>query len=664
MTAFGDALTLPVDDTVGRRAALSFAGEENERDAEKGFWAGAVHALHDRAALEPLAPTEKTTPIRTPTIPERFARGNLAEKALTATAEPLYFDTGPFNIKVKTAGEAMGAKTSGDLQPISHSLTTDQGSAHVVSKLLDSAERDLGPFIRGKPADEQVEILTTYLREGSDHFWELRGLTRQDVETWRQHLDTFRSRSGERPHVDAEGAINRDHLKQVKAIEAATRTSHPGVASSEPAILYLGLNEGAADEAAHLEQASAEHGGVSAITAPVTPQTSARPSRRSEKQFLAQLGIPPDRQSTILARLKGTLARQDAITHPLIERLWQAEQGITPFDRLVISGHSDGSVIWGKWQDGSILEDDLAQLLEAFPHACARVHHVMVAACNNGWKANVAYYRKVFPNLKSYWSYTMLSPSTESGSLAHLALWEHATTGANASPRREIIEGPLAGSAGLPWPMRIREAYDYVRSQFTDAPDFGVAHANNVAIWTADHGYQSNGEQQPGHDAIANSDGYRSVAYSNPRWHAAFDAAWKGTVPLTPSNPELLAYTEALQREIGNDEHLSDWERVDLQQRQVLLLFLRHWASVVEKFGLKYGPQVKDGIARANELDHGARKMPDWDRLSRVEALALSHEMTAARSALPGDERVRVAAELLRALEELDRSKIEESWAA
>ena len=660
LTAFGSALTLPASDLVGRLAALNYAGEENTAHVEKGVVERAIHARHDSFAGAHLSPAAAARPIPAPSIPERFVRGNLLEKTIAQT-EPLYFDTGPYNIKAKTAMETEGATTRGELQHLVQGLLTDQGSAQVVSQLVSSAQGDLCPFIGGRPVQEQVQIVTAYLREGAAHFWELRGLTRAMVEKWRGDPAGFRLPSGEAPHVEVRRPINAQHMKQVEEVERATR-SHRAAPPAE--LLYLGLGEpdNAKSEAGALRQAT--HGAVETVMAPVASDAGAAPTPQSEKQFLTKLGIPAALQQRVLATMsQGTLARQDGMTHALIEKLWHAEQGQAAFDRVVVSAHSDGAMLWGVWDNGSILEDDLAQLIGLFPGACSQVHHVMVSACNNGWKANVAYYRKLFPNLRSYWSYLMRAPASETGSLAHLRTWERSTAPGATGPSRDLLKGPLAGSAGLPVAMRVREAYDYVRSQFTDAPAWGVVHADNVAIWTVDHGYQSGDSEQGGHDAIANVDGYRSASYGNPRWHAAYDAAFAGTIPSPGSDRELLAYTEAMEREMGNDASLTTMQREDLRVRQAKLLLLRNWSSVAAHFGTAYGSHVLVGIAKANELDHGARAVPAWTHLSRGQALALARDLDAVQAAHPSDPELRRAAVFARGLADVDLTIIEESWA-
>jgi hypothetical protein len=218
-------------------AAMNFVGEENSDDHDKNFVMKAVHALYDFGASTGLSMMDPGNvgnpghnPIPNPVFPERWQTGNILEKALS-NLDPLMHDVGPGNIKPKTAGEMMGASTTTGLAMIMKALTTEEGTAGVVSRLVLNAQNDLNPFISAKTTEEQVQILTDYLREGSAHYWEEQAnknhMTLEQVNEWRQNPGSYRKPDGSKPKsFETNKPINKNHMRQIQEAEQKTRPAN------------------------------------------------------------------------------------------------------------------------------------------------------------------------------------------------------------------------------------------------------------------------------------------------------------------------------------------------------------------------------------------------------------------------------------------------------
>ena len=204
---------------------------------------------------------------------------------------------------------------------------------------------------------------------------------------------------------------------------------------------FLGLNEGADKELAKLRKTTREEV-LSSLNDPVAE---------------AKLKNDPAVLDFVFDDLKisvGDFARWDKASDVLLnadvnlrEQLadimrWfnKAENGEIILDRLVLSGHSNGVELWGESvegresQPGSMLLDrDLRNIAAVFPKATAQVEDVMFSAC---FSINaVELVIKVFPNLKTAWSYTTFSPSAKQGSDEHIAEFTRATEGAGTLKR-------------------------------------------------------------------------------------------------------------------------------------------------------------------------------------------------------------------------------------
>jgi hypothetical protein len=233
MNSVGIHLGLSSSNVVGRQAALNFVGEENDSNQRKGIGMMLVHQFHNKLAssgLDGFDPRSVSTPgggpIPPPMFPESMVRGNIFKKGLTQ-ADPLLHDIGPANIKLKTAADVMGATTTWGLGQVAKSLVTDAGTALVTTRLVENAQKDLNPLISARPAQEQVQILTGYLRAGPEKYWAdagaARGMSPEQVEEWRKNPDGFQMPDGSKPKPLTNNQINNAHMKQIERVERKTR---------------------------------------------------------------------------------------------------------------------------------------------------------------------------------------------------------------------------------------------------------------------------------------------------------------------------------------------------------------------------------------------------------------------------------------------------------
>jgi hypothetical protein len=144
--------------------------------------------------------------------------------------DPMMHDVGPANIKPMTAAGATGTTTTSGMAILGPALTTDAGSAGVLTKLVIHAESDLAPFLSGKSIEEQTQIMTDYLREGENRFWQDNGnhrhMTPEQVEEWRKDPEHFRMPDGSKPQpLKPNKPIDKDQMKQVEQSEEKTRPS-------------------------------------------------------------------------------------------------------------------------------------------------------------------------------------------------------------------------------------------------------------------------------------------------------------------------------------------------------------------------------------------------------------------------------------------------------
>jgi hypothetical protein len=333
---------------------------------------------------------------------------------------------------------------------------------------------------------------------------------------------------------------------------------------------YLGLNPQAGKEAAALRGASREKVLVS-LNDPAAEQ-KLRESPAIFDFVDGELGIDPlddyarwDKATDILLNADPHLREQLA---DLMRWFNRAEKGEIVIDRLVLSGHSNGVELWGEAEADAgskpgtmVIERDLHALANVFPTAAGQVEDVMFSAC---FSINaVELVIRMFPNLKSCWSYSSFSPDIAGGSGRHIAAWSTATEGARTPGKTD-----KRGSS---------------------------------AIWVKGKGYLVGDPSQAAvgplfADAVG---AWRDVA--EPMFHGDKDVPKASLDPVYGKIQALLAHPSANADMRKSGEAARD-----------IVLRLRFWPAVRERFGTEYAGELKTAYEALGV------PQPEWRTLTRV----------------------------------------------
>jgi hypothetical protein len=389
-------------------------------------------------------------------------------------------------------------------------------------------------------------------------------------------------------------------------------------------IVYMGFNEYAPAEAQALNRLNRGSGG--AITA--TPQADQDVANvggtkvdlktlDGASAFASSLGLPDQLAVNVAQFLMREHGKPDQISDArdelaqLIRVLAEAEMGERQIDRMVLSGHSVGSELWGDG-NGEVSFDKLEELFKMFPKASLQVQHLMMSACYGGGETTMGEYQQMMPGLQSIWAYHDSSPGTWTGAIDHMGAWEKATETGKPTAG---VDSDLAG--------RFRKG-------------------KNVATWNSADGYQ-------GPDAMS----IEEVEDQLNDQEAVFQSHYSGAQDITnPQAGPLRVYYGLVQRAISHaDATLA--LRAKMTTRRDVTIRLLYYGLVSGKF------QAHNRTA----LDEGFRQsglnVPDLSSVGRGGMKKLISELEAAG----GGTESSVALDLLkRGLWQLDTDLIPTSW--
>lgn len=382
-------------------------------------------------------------------------------------------------------------------------------------------------------------------------------------------------------------------------------------------ILYLGMNEYAADELRTLQQANADRGGVVGITPSKEPDkiklgatTHDLSQATAIPAFLQAIGVPADRVVALTDLLAGADSGARDELGQLIKVLTEADTGRRALSRVVFSGHSVGSIIWGDG-NGSIQFSTMAALWGFFPKAAGQVEDLMLSACYSGAEGTMDQYHGWFPNLKTIWAYAGSSPGTWTGAMTHMKLWEKATEGKDpATIDRNVAKGTHKG--------------------------------DNVATWDKKKGYR-------GGQPVTLDDARRAVEELEPDFQDFFLGYREVEDPQTGP---LRDYYNAVQRLVGHPE-VDGGTRATLESQRDTTIRLLFYGLVRAKFSAAHGAPLKAGY------DDAKLALPAYGTLPRGKALAAIEQLAAAGGRAPAQEALRL---LQKGLRDLDPSVIPATW--
>ncbi|MET0404982.1 MAG: hypothetical protein ABW123_21380 [Cystobacter sp.] len=337
------------------------------------------------------------------------------------------------------------------------------------------------------------------------------------------------------------------------------------------------------------------------------------------QSFVATLALPWAQGQRVAAALAsaGADARDELAQ---LAQVWaRAEKGGVIPSRLVLSGHSGGSQLWGEersFRNGVLTRGNLAQLAAAMPRAAAGVEDLCVAACYNGGQTSVESWRAAFPQVKTVWAYAGSAPGSASGATAHLARWEKATRG-----EVNVLHADAAR---------------------------GLRKGENLAVWSMRDGYQ----------AATVSASLGELRTRHAAGQATFTRYFEGTdrVGDTQRGP-LREHYNTLQGLLGRTE-LPASERAGLERERDRTLRVLFYDNVAGHFQRAHRASLQRGFEALGW------RTPDFSRMSRGEALSLirSFEMELTRRQPSPPEARRLLPLLTEGLRELRRERVPENW--
>ena len=380
-------------------------------------------------------------------------------------------------------------------------------------------------------------------------------------------------------------------------------------------IVFMGFNHYAHDEANALNRYNRDAGGARSVKPQKDQDQLTRGGVKYDlttvegaSSFVATLGIP-DQMAVDAADF--LLNAQDQARDELgqfIQILSEAEMGERTIDRMVLSGHSIGSMIWGD-DNGTVNMDEFETLSYIFPKAFDQVQHLMLSACYSGGETRMNTHRETWRNAESIMAYHDSSPGTWSGAMGHMEEWESTTEAgkdaANVDP--EIAKGHRK--------------------------------AKNVSTWNSTDGYQG-GKPMSVYEIERELSSQESV----------FNDYYNGDqiVENAQTGP-LRDYYGLVQRGISHVD-IDESTRADLVVKRDQTIRLLYFGLVSSKFQNHYSKSLDDAYQQAG------MSAPDFSKMNRKEVLDHISEMEAQIS---GTEGLRL---LQSGLRDLDNEVIPTSW--
>jgi len=291
------------------------------------------------------------------------------------------------------------------------------------------------------------------------------------------------------------------------------------------------------------------------------------------RRLCGGLGLPAATATRVGDAILGNRGGARRELASLAMLLAPGERGLPIASRLVVSGHGDGTSVFGH-QDDQLADTDLMALALAMPRAAAQIEHVHMAACQHGWEPRMEHMRSAFPRLESMWGYTGFSPSGDV-SVGHERIWERDTRRGDAAAldRRSVA---------------------------------GTHLSENAAVWTAARGFDGSHARELG-----------IVMHEIVRAQPRLDAYLAGTRDLDAADlrtmydlaQEVVQHTDA--RAGHQDEAFND----AAYQRRDQVLRLRFYDHVATRFAAEYAPQIERGYAALGLA------APNFAELSRGAAM-------------------------------------------
>jgi hypothetical protein len=392
-------------------------------------------------------------------------------------------------------------------------------------------------------------------------------------------------------------------------------------ANANRSVVLFGMNETSSYEA---EQIRAKLGS-SAVTFIGPSSTQDKIAHRGttydlttpegRSGYAESLGLSGDRATALAKILEDANGNTRDELAQLSRVLREAERGQRVIERMILSGHSLGSSVWGDG-NGSVSFTTLGKLMALFPTAAGQVQDLMLAACHTGGPAKLDTYRGMFPNLKTLWAYDGSAPGSASGAVPHILRWERGTRGNATTLDRDAARNTRKG--------------EY------------------VAVWTSSKGYDNGREISALEVDRASYDATASVVPGYRSGDSAVD---------NPQTGPLRQHYNNIQRLLGRTDLPAD-QRPQLEAERDFVIRLLFYHNVGKFFQTTYAQDIQAGFG---ELGLQA---PDFSTLSRKEALVLIELFQTKLGENPGasDATKALGERLNAALVELSPAAVPEAW--
>lgn len=373
---------------------------------------------------------------------------------------------------------------------------------------------------------------------------------------------------------------------QVRAVDAQTQ-------QGPRSIVYVGMNADSQHEVDNLRGRVGD-AGVTFVKPSKTPdhvthagQTFDLTTDQGRLGFGTAIGLPADKAAALAEILAnaGDNTRDEAAQ--LARTFREADRGTRTIERIVLSGHSVGSGVWGDG-NGYLKLTTIGELALLFPRAAGQVQDLMMAACYSGGESKLDSYTGMFPNLRSVWAYDGSAPGAVSGAVPHILRWERGTRGESGDGlSRTVAHGTRKGE--------------------------------NVAVWTAVKGYDNGHERGP-----IESD--RSSYTTSHEGLAAF-VSGETAVENSQTGP-LRTHYNNIQRLLSRSD-LPAAERPQLEKERDQVIRLLYWKNVGTMFQQTYGRDISQAYGELGLT------VPNFTTMSRKDALAKVAELETAIAAKP-----------------------------
>ena len=411
-------------------------------------------------------------------------------------------------------------------------------------------------------------------------------------------------------------------LAQPAAAAVAVPTAPDTEAPVAKGVVYIGMNEGAKHEVRELRKRLGNDG--VAFVQPshvqdVINHEGVRYDLNEEgdvQSFVSALGLSGERADALVDNISRQSKEGKDELAKLVILLNEAEIGERTIERIVFSGHSVGSGVWGD-ENGSLKFRHLQKTMEIFPQAARQVEDVLMAACYSGGHSTMDTYRSIFPNLKTIWAYDGSAPGAYSGAVPHILRWEAGTRG----PSAERID---------------RDTARHTRK------------GENVATWSVVSGYDNGQAPNPLSEDLESYEDTQKYVEAFTSGERVVENTQQGTLRTHYNN---------VQRLLSRHDLPSDL-RSELETERDYVIRLIYYKDVKTFFADVHAPSIDRGFS---DLGMSA---PDFSSMSRKDALAKIDEFNAKYESTtnPSDNATYLKDLLNRGLRDLEADFVPESW--